>query len=95
MIVRLCNGCGGRFPPAELKRGRCRNCQIRRYDHTHKRLARMVIARHPYCVDCGATDDLCADHIVPRSQGGANVIENYAVRCRSCNSRRRNEESVF
>ena len=38
--------------------------------------------------DCGTTQDLTADHIVPRSRGGQNVLSNYAVRCRRCNSRR-------
>ncbi|HEY3050292.1 MAG TPA: HNH endonuclease signature motif containing protein [Gaiellaceae bacterium] len=95
LMVKLCNGCHGRFQPQELKRGRCRNCQIQRYDSEHKRIAKQVIASHPYCVDCGSTHDLCADHIIPASEGGANVFSNYTVRCRSCNTARRNEEQAL
>jgi Fe-S-cluster-containing hydrogenase component 2 len=95
VIVRLCNGCHGRFRPQDLKRRRCRNCQIRRYDTQHRRTAKQVIASHRYCVDCGSSQDLCADHIIPTSEGGANAFANYTVRCRSCNTARRNEELVF
>jgi 5-methylcytosine-specific restriction endonuclease McrA len=95
VIIKLCNGCRGRFQPQELKRGRCCNCQIRRYDSQHKRIAKQVTASHPYCVDCGSTHDLCADHIIPASEGGANVFSNYTVRSRSCNTARRNKELAF
>lgn len=95
MQAKLCNGCSRVFQPQELKRGRCRTCQIRRYDSRHRRVAKMVIASHPFCVDCGTTEDLCADHIVPASEGGANVFSNYVVRCRSCNTARRNKELAF
>jgi 5-methylcytosine-specific restriction endonuclease McrA len=60
----------------------------RGYDAVHQRLSKLAIARHPYCTDCGTTGDLCADHIIPTSQGGRNVLSNYEVRCRSCNSSR-------
>lgn len=102
-FVYLCNGCMGRFPPQALRRGRCAECwreyyreensrrgktKARGYDQTHKRLSKLAIAQHRYCSDCGATTDLCADHIVPRSQGGANVLSNYRVLCRRCNTAR-------
>jgi 5-methylcytosine-specific restriction enzyme A len=65
----------------------------RGYDITHQRLSKLAIARHPYCTDCGTTSDLCADHIIPTSQGGKNVLSNYEVRCRGCNSSRATKKS--
>ena len=106
MLVRLCPACGRQLPAVPHTRGKCRDCQreydrkrgktrARGYDSEHKRLAKLAIARSPVCVDCGKTEDLTADHIVPRSQGGLNVLTNYAVRCRSCNVARRNREGGF
>jgi 5-methylcytosine-specific restriction protein A len=93
--MRLCPGCGARHS----RRGRCPACQRqyekqrgtpaqRGYDQEHRKLRLLALAAHPFCLDCGATSDLCADHLVPRSRGGANTLSNYAVRCRGCNSRR-------
>jgi 5-methylcytosine-specific restriction protein A len=106
VLLRLCNACGGTFEPQALKRGRCADClrqyyrkrgktRARGYDAEHKRLVKLAIAAHPYCVDCGASEDLTGDHIVPRSRGGLNVLSNYEVRCRGCNTARRNREAGF
>lgn len=40
------------------------------------------------CVQCGATDDLTIDHIVPRCAGGTHETENLRTLCRACNSAR-------
>lgn len=40
------------------------------------------------CLQCGATEDLTLDHIVPYSLGGPDTFENLRTLCRSCNSRR-------
>jgi len=47
-------------------------------------------ARDGYCCRyCGQEDPpLSIDHIVPRCQGGGDELENLAVACRSCNSRK-------
>ena len=103
MLARLCPSCGCQIPAVPHTRGKCRDCRReydrkrgktreRGYDSEHDRLARMAIARHPWCVDCGATTDLCGDHVVPPSRGGRNVLANYGVRYRSCNTARRNRE---
>jgi 5-methylcytosine-specific restriction enzyme A len=97
-----CAGCGKAYPPPR-KRGRCPGCareyerargsaHARGYTKTHQRLAARAFAAHPFCADCGATTDLCADHIVPLSAGGTNSLDNYEVRCRSCNTSRRNRD---
>lgn len=95
-----CRRLRGRTYPAPRRRGRCPECareyerrrgsaHSRGYAKEHKRLAAQVIAAHPFCVDCGATTDLCADHVLPISRGGTNTLDNYQVRCRSCNTARR------
>lgn len=40
------------------------------------------------CKQCGATERLSFDHIIPRWQGGQNAVSNYQVLCVSCNSRK-------
>ena len=105
-LVRLCPACGRTLPAVPHTRGKCRDCQreydrkrgktqARGYDNEHKRLSKLAIAQHPYCVDCGTTEDLTGDHVIPSSRGGLNVLSNYAVRCRSCNTARRNREAAF
>jgi 5-methylcytosine-specific restriction endonuclease McrA len=104
--MRLCSVCGIQIPAYPHTRGPCQNCKRERdrrrgktrargYDAEHKRLSKLAIAAHPFCADCNATEDLVGDHIIPRSKGGLNVLSNYAVRCRSCNTARRNREGVF
>jgi 5-methylcytosine-specific restriction protein A len=106
VLVRLCSVCGVQIPQFPHTRGPCPECKRERerkrgktrargYDAEHKRLSKLAIAAHPFCVDCGATEDLVGDHIVPHSKGGLNVLSNYEVRCRSCNTARGNRESVF
>ena len=38
------------------------------------------------CCYCGSTDNLAADHIIPRKEGGLDIGENLIWACRSCNS---------
>jgi len=40
------------------------------------------------CVQCGATEDLEIDHVVPFSRGGACSVGNAQVLCRPCNVRK-------
>jgi 5-methylcytosine-specific restriction endonuclease McrA len=98
--------CGDLIDATPHRRGKCKPCQreydrkrgktrTRGYDAEHKRLRKLAIERSPVCVDCGATERLTADHIVPRSEGGLNVLSNYAVRCLSCNVARRNRKPAF
>ncbi len=84
---------------------RCHTCQQRREhtrNHSPTQQARLSISRAQRrrvyardghrCVDCGTSDDLTLDHIVPLA---LEVKRNYrddelATRCRPCNSRRGN-----
>lgn len=40
------------------------------------------------CRNCGSTQDLQFDHIVPRSLGGAGTAANVELLCQSCNLRK-------
>lgn len=40
------------------------------------------------CSMCGATDNLCLDHIVPVAAGGKSVRGNAQTLCRSCNGKK-------
>lgn len=37
------------------------------------------------CVECGATDYLEFDHIIPHAKGGASTVDNVQLLCRRCN----------
>lgn len=51
--------------------GRCRYCSVE--------------VRKNWCEYVKHDDDATVDHIIPKSKGGANTMENYALACRRCN----------
>ncbi|WP_258043812.1 HNH endonuclease [Mycobacterium kansasii] len=55
-----------------------------------KRLSASARRRQPWCLDCGAVNDLTTDHIIPIHEAPELAYEpaNIAVRCRPCNSAR-------
>lgn len=44
------------------------------------------------CVECGKTEALSLDHIVPRSKGGSHDESNLRTLCKSCNSVKRSRD---
>lgn len=40
------------------------------------------------CFRCGSRKDLTIDHVVPRSRGGPDDMDNYQILCWGCNQRK-------
>jgi hypothetical protein len=79
-----CLDCGCLIPKGIT---RCAACsKPNPYGAEHQRRSRLLRAAHPFCSQCGATEDLTADHIVPLHCGG-HPLGKLRVLCRSCNSR--------
>jgi hypothetical protein len=54
----------------------------------HRALREFVIRRDGSCRWCNTTEDLIADHIVSRRNGGSHHPSNLQALCQSCNSRK-------
>lgn len=52
----------------------------------HRALRDFIIARDGKCAHCGAKENLIADHVVSRRNGGAHHPSNMQALCQSCNS---------
>lgn len=67
---------------------------LRRYqltfkDRTNKSVRIEVLIRDGNrCRYCGEDGAGTVDHIIPRCQGGTDSVDNLAVSCQSCNSRK-------
>ena len=57
------------------------------WDNLRSKLAPKIYASHgAVCQNCGDTDNLTIDHIIPISKGGTNELDNLQPLCKSCNS---------
>lgn len=55
-----------------------------------QRLRAECIRLHPRCATAGCgRRSVVADHVIPRSQGGADSLSNLVGRCIECHNRRR------
>jgi 5-methylcytosine-specific restriction endonuclease McrA len=94
--MRCCIRCGEPSPGSYCPGCRPADTRTRKtkgqaaYDPVWRKLSQRARRLQPWCVDCGTTEDLTADHILPKVDYPelVHAIENLAVRCRSCNSRR-------
>jgi 5-methylcytosine-specific restriction endonuclease McrA len=58
----------------------------RGYTNTWMRISRRVLERDGYiCAYCGEVADT-ADHVIPRSRGGGDGLDNLVAACRACNA---------
>jgi 5-methylcytosine-specific restriction endonuclease McrA len=87
----------GRCPDCEReyyreRRKRRGSTTQRGLGHTHQQLREQVLAEEKLCWLCGkpatAGDPLVADHVIPRSRGGATTRANLRAAHASCNARR-------
>lgn len=97
-LPRPCIGCGEPIPTGS----RCPECKptqpakpsaaSRGYDHRWQQLSERVRRASPFCEQCGSTDDLTADHIIPKAEAPELRLEplNVRVLCRTHNGQRSN-----
>lgn len=52
----------------------------------HRSIREFVIWRDGSCRWCGSTEDLIADHVLSRRNGGSHHPSNLQALCQSCNS---------
>jgi 5-methylcytosine-specific restriction endonuclease McrA len=83
-------GPGTRCPEHEARRRRIRNAD--------RHIAKAVVAAAPWCHctrpdcheapgECGRTEDLTADHVIPLAAGGTHDGARQVL-CRSCNTKK-------
>lgn len=82
-ILRVCAGCGQLSPTQPCEP--CRAERKRRRNAAAEACAAQVAAE-PRCEDCGATEDLTADHRWPMALGGSDRPANLVTKCRSHNA---------
>jgi len=67
-------------------KGNCKNKKKKNKSPVSKRIRKVVFERDNYkCLVCGTDKNLTLDHIIPRSKGGSNKINNLQVLCKYCN----------
>ena len=97
-MLRPCIECGTPSPATRCPEHTRRPKDTRRRrgkgqaaaDPVWRALSRRARKAQPWCSDCGATEDLTCDHRIPKSIAPdlVHCLENVAVLCRPCNSRR-------
>jgi 5-methylcytosine-specific restriction endonuclease McrA len=95
MTWTSCVECGEPSPTTrcpEHTKHRSRPSTALGYDWTWQKLSKRARRLQPFCSDCGAADDLTADHTPEawrrRNAGLPIRLEDVDVVCRGCNARR-------
>ena len=60
----------------------------------HRALREFVLQRDKVCQRCSSAEDLVADHIVSRRNGGSHAPDNLQALCQRCNSRKSSLEDA-
>lgn len=65
---------------------RIKTIKVRRRNERMKKRRKDLIAKEGKCNQCGKTENLTIDHIIPRSKGGVkHNLNNLQVLCTECN----------
>lgn len=76
----------------KVKDTRSKRRQEQGYDYKWVKLSQRARRLQPFCLDCGTTEDLTADHTPEawkRKEAGKPIrLQDIEVVCRSCNSKR-------
>jgi 5-methylcytosine-specific restriction endonuclease McrA len=65
---------------------------VLREHHTDRQWQSLLKEYEGHCAECGSTENITKDHIVPLHEGGQNTIDNIQPLCFSCNSRKQNRQ---
>lgn len=60
----------------------------RGYGYRWQKLRLIILARDPICKICGRAASTDVDHIIPKSKGGLDAVDNLQGLCHSCHSRK-------
>lgn len=61
------------------------------YQVTTRDINRLMARCGDQCVECGSTERLGIDHVIPVARGGRHSIGNLTVLCRRCNSSKKDQ----
>lgn len=53
-----------------------------------QKIRQLVLDRDKKCIECGSTEELTIDHIIPLSRGGISTPDNLRTLCGKCNRRK-------
>ena len=78
------------FDPIEESRRVYKKARSKASNFTHNPLLRLFIFNRDgnKCLQCGSTEHLTIDHIVPVYHGGGNEYSNLRTLCNRCNAGR-------
>jgi 5-methylcytosine-specific restriction endonuclease McrA len=60
------------------------------YSNVFNRQVRKTITEDSCCGKCGSKSKLHIDHIIPKSKGGKNSLDNVQILCQTCNLKKGN-----
>ncbi len=78
--------------------GMCKNCLIKRNNNYNPievfEYAKLFVKQGVCCAKCKSEKKLQIDHILPKSLGGNDEMNNLQILCSLCNKRKKNTECV-
>ncbi len=93
MSMKPCLVCGDVSDATRCPEHRTKDERVRPAERRTARWARLskrLRKAQPFCLTCGSRDDLTVDHVIPVTirPDLAFEVDNLAVLCRRCNSRK-------